>query len=84
MAIEFLIPKEYQAPDGVKEGETFKELAVFSFDKGGKMKIHAIGEKAFPIETSEKKPKGAQESIREQLAAMEDKKGSAQMGEEGE
>jgi len=83
----FTIPKGYSAPDGVKEGTEFSEIATFKFD-GKEMMLLSVGEDKIPIEGYEdkgakaekaEKPKGAKDAIKEQLGAMEDKGGSAKM-----
>lgn len=84
MALSFNIPKGFSAPDGVKEGNEFSEIASFKIE-GGKIHILSIGQDKTPVtDKSEKadKPKGAKDAIKEQLGAMEDKKGSASMEEE--
>lgn len=66
----FEIPKDYQAPEGVKDGETFQEIATFKF-ADGKMTLVAMGDDEFPIsskkESKPKKPKGAMEAVDEAL-----------------
>ena len=80
----FTIPKGYSAPDGVKEGTEFSEIATFKFD-GKEMMLLSVGEDKTPIagyedkEEKAEKPKGAKDAIKEQLGAMEDKGGSAKM-----
>jgi len=74
--MKFEIPKDYQAPDGVKEGEPFQEMATFSFD-GKHMTLISIGEDEAPVGEDDekkemkesKKPKGGIQAIREQLNA---------------
>ncbi len=78
----FNIPKNYSAPEGVKEGTEFSDIAIFKID-GDKIHIVAIGEDGAKIGGDrEEKPKGGKEAIKEQLSAMEDKKGSARMEDE--
>jgi hypothetical protein len=77
----FTIPQNYSAPDGVKEGNEFSEIATFKI-KDGKIHIVTIGEDATPVSSKEDKPKGGKAAIKEQLSAMEDKKGSDSMDEE--
>ena len=71
----FPIPKDYQAPDGTKEGDTFKEIATFSFE-GGNMNLHSIGEKDAPLEGSKDKktkPKGMAATIKAKLDSTGEK-----------
>lgn len=83
----FSIPEDYNPPSGVKEGQEFTDVMTLKIEKG-EIHIVAIGEDKTPIESkSEKKdekPKGAKQAVKEQLAAMEDKKGSAEMEDSGE
>lgn len=84
MSTSFNIPKGFSAPDGVKEGTEFSEIATFKI-KDGKMHIVGIGQDNIPVESKMEKankPKGAKQAMKEQLMAMEDKKGSASMEEE--
>jgi hypothetical protein len=84
MYTSFNIPKGFSAPDGVKEGTEFSEIATFKI-KDGKMHIVGIGQDNIPVESKMEKankPKGAKQAMKEQLMAMEDKKGSASMEEE--
>lgn len=87
MAISFKIPQDYSAPEGVKEGVEFSEIATFKYE-GDKMMILTIGQDKTPIlsrdDRSEKKPKGGEQAIKEQLKSLEDKKGSAKMEDSGE
>jgi hypothetical protein len=81
MATSFPVPKGFSAPDGVKEGKEFSEIASFKIE-GGNISIISIGQDKTPVTTKEAKsdkPKGAKDAIKEQLGAMEDKKGSASM-----
>ena len=78
MPASFTIPKGFSAPDGVKEGDEFSEIAKFKID-GDKIHIVSIGQDEAPVESKNDKPKGAKDAIKEQLGAMEDKKGSAKM-----
>lgn len=83
MALLFTIPKDYSAPDGVKEGDEFSEIATFKFD-GNDMMLLSIGQDKTPIlnrnvKEEGGKPKGAKAAMKEQLSALEDKKGSASM-----
>jgi len=78
MATTFTIPKGYSAPDGTKKGKEFTEIASFKFD-GDKMTLLSIGQDNIPVSNKEDKPKGGKDAIKEQLKAMEDKKGSAAM-----
>jgi len=86
MALSFSIPKDYNVPSGVKEGVEFSDIATFKFE-GDEMMLLTIGEDNTPVlsrDTKEDKPKGAKQAVKEQLAAMEDKKGSAEMEDSGE
>jgi len=91
MAILFKIPKDYSAPEGVKEGVEFSEIATFKYE-GDEMMLLTIGQDKTPIlsrddRSGNNKPKGGEQAIKEQLKSLEDKKGSAQMEdseEEGE
>jgi hypothetical protein len=83
MALTFSIPEDYNVPAGVKEGVEFSDIATFKFD-GSDMMILTVGEDKTPIlsrhaEKKSEKPKGAKQAIKEQLASMEDKKGSAKI-----
>jgi hypothetical protein len=78
MATSFPVPKGFSAPDGVKEGKEFSEIASFKIE-GGKISIVSIGQDKTPVTVKEDKPKGGEAAIKEQLGAMEDKKGSASM-----
>jgi len=76
---EFSIPSNYSAPDGVKKGDEFSEIATFKID-GKKIMITSIGQDKTPVGGKEDgKPKGAKDAIKDQLKSMEDKKGSASM-----
>jgi hypothetical protein len=80
----FTIPKNYSAPEGVKEGAEFSDIAVFKID-GDKIYIIAIGEDTTPISSKRDKsdkPKGGKAAIKEQLSVMEEKEGSEDMEEE--
>lgn len=82
----FTLPKDYSVPSGVKEGAEFSDIATFKID-GDKIHILTIGEDNTPIASKEEKsekPKGAKQAVKEQLSAMEDKKGSAEMEDTGE
>lgn len=86
MAVLFTIPKGYSAPEGVKEGEEFSEMATFKFE-GKEMMLLSVGQDKTPIlnkDDKSQKPKTAKSAIKEQLAAMEDKKGSEEMEDTGE
>ena len=78
MSVSFPIPKGYSAPDGVKEGQEFTEIASFKFE-GKEMTIISIGEDKTPIQGKDSKPKGAKDAIKDQLSALEDKGGSEKM-----
>ena len=81
MSTSFNIPKGFSTPDGVKEGQEFSEIATFKI-KDGKMHVVGIGQDNIPVESKMEKankPKGAKQAMKEQLMAMEDKKGSATM-----
>jgi hypothetical protein len=82
----FTIPKNYSAPEGVKEGAEFSDIAVFKID-GDKIHIIAIGEDTTPISIKRDKsdkPKGGKAAIKEQLSAMEEKENSEGMEDESE
>jgi hypothetical protein len=83
----FNIPKGFSAPDGVKEGTEFSEIATFKID-GGKIHIVTIGQDNVPVLSKEDKaerPKGGKDAIKERLMAMEDEEEGADMeGEEME
>jgi hypothetical protein len=84
MSTSFNIPKGFSTPDGVKEGQEFSEIATFKI-KDGKMHVVGVGQDNIPVESKMEKankPKGAKQAMKEQLMAMEDKKGSATMGGE--
>lgn len=82
MATSFSLPKNYSTPEGVKKGEEFSDLATFKID-GNTITLIAIGQDKVPVKGGkEDKPKGGKEAIKEQLSAMEDKKGSERMEEE--
>lgn len=84
MALSFPIPKGFSAPDGVKNGNEFSEIAGFKIEDG-MIHILSIGQDKTPIASKEDKadkPKGAKDAIKEQLGAMQDKKGSASMEDE--
>lgn len=86
MSCSFSFPKNYNVPSGVKDGAEFSDIATFKID-GDKVHILTIGEDKTPIEAKgdkAEKPKGAKQAVKEQLAAMEDKKGSAEMEDSGE
>jgi len=83
MAILFKIPNDYSAPEGVKEGVEFSEIATFKYE-GDEMMILTIGQDKTPIlsrddRSGSKKPKGGEQAIKEQLKSLEDKKGSDSM-----
>lgn len=77
----FNLPKNYSAPEGVKEGVEFSDIAMFKIEDG-KIHILAIGEDNTPVSSKEDKPKGGKEAIKEQLSAMEDKSESEEMEDE--
>lgn len=82
MAIAFKIPTDYSAPEGVKEGKEFNDLATFKID-GGKIMVLAIGQDKIPLmsrEEKEEKLKGGKDAIKEKLRALEKE---AMMEEEG-
>jgi hypothetical protein len=66
----FNIPKGFSAPDGVKEGNEFSEIATFKI-KDGKIHIVTIGQDATPVSSKGDKPKGGKAAIKEQLSEME-------------
>ena len=82
MSSSFPIPKGYSAPDGVKEGQEFTEIASFKFD-GKEMTLLSVGEDKTPVGGKDSKPKGAKDAIKDQLSALEDKEGSEKMEDTG-
>jgi hypothetical protein len=72
MTTSFTIPKGFTAPDGVKEGAEFSEIAKFKI-ADGMIQIISIGQNETPVESkSEKpKPKKAKDAMKEEIAAME-------------
>jgi hypothetical protein len=88
MALSFTIPEDYSAPDGVKEGQEFSDIATFKFD-GKEMMLLSVGQDKTPIlnrhaqKEEEGKPKGAKAAMKEQLKSLEDKKGTASMEDTG-
>jgi hypothetical protein len=83
MSVSFPIPKGYSAPDGVKEGQEFTEIASFKFE-GKDMTLLSVGEDKTPITSKDSKPKGAKDAIKDQLSALEDKEGSEKMEDTGD
>jgi hypothetical protein len=77
----FTIPKNYSAPEGVKEGVEFSDIATFKI-KDGKIHIVTIGEDATPVSSKEDKPKGGKAAIKEQLSEMEGEEEAEGMEEE--
>jgi hypothetical protein len=77
----FTIPKNYSAPEGVKENSEFSDIATFKI-KGGKIHIVTIGEDATPVSSKEDKPKGGKAAIKEQLSEMEGEEEAEGMEEE--
>jgi hypothetical protein len=77
----FNIPKNYSAPEGVKEGAEFSDIATFKI-KDGKIHIVTIGEDATPVSSKEDKPKGGKAAIKEQLSEMEGEEEAEGMEEE--
>jgi hypothetical protein len=79
MTASFTIPKGFTAPDGVKEGAEFSEIAKFKI-ADGMIHIIAIGQDETPIESkSEKpKPKKAKDAMKEEVAAMENEDAMAE------
>jgi hypothetical protein len=78
---KFSLPKNYSAPEGIKKGEEFTDVASFVID-GDEVKIVTIGQDKTPVGDKEDKggkPKGAKDAIKEQLRSMGDKPGSASM-----
>jgi len=65
--MKFPIPDGYQAPEGVKEGDSFKEIATFRFEDG-ELYIETIGQDETPIKQTKSKPKGMKEKVDEELA----------------
>ena len=72
MTASFTIPKGFTAPDGVKEGAEFSEIAKFKI-ADGKIHIIAIGQDETPIaaKSDKPKPKKAKDAMKEEIAAME-------------
>jgi hypothetical protein len=72
MPASFIIPKGFTAPDGVKEGGEFSEIAKFKI-ADGKIHILAIGQDETPLEakSDKPKPKKAKDAMKEEIAAME-------------
>ena len=70
MTASFTIPKGFTAPDGVKEGAEFSEIAKFKI-ADGKIHIIAIGQDETPIASKSEKPKKAKDAMKEEIAAME-------------
>lgn len=70
MTASFTIPKGFTAPDGVKEGAEFSEIAKFKI-ADGKIHIIAIGQDETPIASKSDKPKKAKDAMKEEIAAME-------------
>lgn len=62
--MKFKIPKNYEPPAGVEEGEEFQDIATFKFEDGN-LSLLAIGEDS--VSVSSGKPKTAKESIKEKL-----------------
>jgi hypothetical protein len=77
----FNLPKNYSAPDGVKDGAEFSDIAMFKIEDG-KIHILAIGEDSTPVSSKDNKPKGGKAAIKEQLTAMEDESESNGMEDE--
>ena len=79
MTASFTIPKGFTAPDGVKEGAEFSEIAKFKI-ADGMIHIIAIGQDETPIESkSDKpKPKKAKDAMKEEIAAMENEDAMAE------
>ena len=81
MAVLFNIPKGYSAPEGIKEGEEFSEMATFKFE-GKEMMLLTVGQDKTPVlsrDDKSNKPKKATDAIKEQLSSLEDKSGSDEM-----
>ena len=84
MTTSFNIPKGFSAPDGVKEGKEFSEIATFKI-KDGKMHIVTIGQDNIPVASKggdSNKPKGGKEAMKEKLMAMENEGEEAAMEDE--
>jgi hypothetical protein len=80
----FNIPKGFSAPDGVKEGNEFSEIATFKI-KDGKIHVIGIGQDNIPVQPKAekaKKPKGGKEAMKEKLMAMENEGEEAAMEDE--
>lgn len=80
MTASFTIPKGFTAPDGVKEGAEFSEIAKFKI-ADGKIHILTIGQNETPVASKAEKPKKAKDAMKEEIAAME---GEAAMVEDEE
>jgi hypothetical protein len=87
MSTSFNIPKGFSAPDGVKEGNEFSEIATFKI-QDGKIHVVGIGQDNIPVQPKAEKankPKGGKEAMKEKLMAMENEEEGADMeGEEME
>ena len=81
MTASFTIPKGFTAPDGVKEGAEFSEIAKFKI-ADGKIHIIAIGQDETPIASKSDKPKKAKDAMKEEIAAMESEDEMAEGEEE--
>jgi hypothetical protein len=80
----FNIPKGFSAPDGVKEGKEFSEIATFKI-KDGKIHVIGIGQDNIPVQPKAEKankPKGGKEAMKEKLMAMENEGEEAAMEDE--
>jgi len=83
MAIAFKIPADYSAPEGVKEGKEFNDLATFKID-GGEIMVIAIGQDKIPLmsreeKMKEEKVKGGKDAIKEKLRALEKEAGAGEV-----
>jgi hypothetical protein len=72
MTASFTIPKGFTAPDGVKEGAEFSEIAKFKI-ADGKIHILTIGQNETPVTSKSDKPKKAKDAMKEEVMAMEGK-----------
>ena len=71
----FKLPENYSTPEGIKEGQTFKEIVTFKVLKG-QLSIVSIGENEIPLTSG--KPKNTKQALDEALqnANVDDDEGS--------
>lgn len=70
-SIEFKAPAGYVAPEGVKEGDVFRELATFKVKPGGTLCLVEIDDK--PVggyKDDDEKGEGVVDSAARQMEAM--------------